>query len=130
MAKSKVANVPGVDPTLPRVPVELNGETYFLVFTFGALAIAASELRKLGVEVNLLHSLDLSTFDADKVIPLLYAALITHQRDITLEKVTKLVTLHNLGSVFAAIVKAYTESLAEPNGSDTEGSSPKEAQGS
>lgn len=124
MAK-KIAGVPGVDPTLPRVPIELGGENYFLVFTFKALAIGAAELRKQGVVVNLLHSLDLTSLDADRVAPLLFAAMITHQPDIKIEKVQELITLHNLGRVFEAIAQAYTDSMAEPSADKDETKSPK-----
>lgn len=110
----KVANVPSVDPTLPKVEIKLGGEIYYLVFTFKALALAAAKLREKGVHVNLLHSLDLTSLDADKVAPLLYASLITHQPDLTIDQVTELVTLRSLGAVFEGIAKAYTESLAEP----------------
>jgi hypothetical protein len=53
--------------------------------------------------------------DADRVVPLLYAALITHQTTITPEEVAKLVTFRNLGSIFEGIAKAYGDSLAEPD---------------
>ena len=113
MPKYKVAGVPGVDPTLPDVQLTLGDTTYILVFSFAALAIAASHLRAKGIQVNLLHSLDLSALDADRLGPLLYAALITHQPSITIDKALSLVTMHSLGTVFEKIVEAYAASLAD-----------------
>jgi hypothetical protein len=103
---SKVAKRPGVDPTLPRVPLTVNGETYFLCFTFGALALAQSKL---------IHALDLSTLDPSMVVPLLYASLITHSPDITIDEVSEMVTIRNLGVIFDGIATAYAASLAPPS---------------
>jgi hypothetical protein len=111
----KVTKVSDIDQELPRTEVQLADGTYYLAFTFPALATAASKLRDKGVKCNLLQSLDLSTLNADQVIPLLYAALITHQPDITFEKVTEICTLKSLGNVFEGIAAAYSASLANPN---------------
>jgi hypothetical protein len=111
---SKVTKNPAVDPTLPKVPLRLGAETYYLCFDFAAFAIAEAKLREAGISVNLLHALDLSAMNAERVVPLLYAALIPHKRDITPEAVAKLVTFRNLGAIFEAIGKAYEQSLAEP----------------
>lgn len=122
MSKHKVAGVAGTDPTLPTVEITLNDTTYFLAFTFGALSTAAAKLRAKGVQCNLLHSLDLSSLDADRVGPLLFAAMLSHQPNITVEEVESLVSLHNLGLIFEKIVEAYSASLAEPTKkSGTEG---------
>src|ERR1700733_4573567 len=104
---SKIARNPAVDPTLPKVPLTIGDETYHLCFTFGALALAESKLRAIGIECNLLHALDLSSLDASKVVPLLYAATITHTPDIKFEQVAALVTLRNLGRIFEGITSAY-----------------------
>jgi hypothetical protein len=121
MAKNhKIAGDASIDPTLPKVPLKLGKETYFLCFTFGALATAQKNLRDIGVNVNLLHALDLSDMDALKLVPLLYAAMLSHQPKITLDKVTSLVTLKNLGSIFTSIAQAYSDSLAEPSEEETE----------
>jgi hypothetical protein len=117
MAK-KVAHNPAVDPTLPKVEIMLDGKSYFLCFTFGALALAEAKLRAAGTPANLLHALDLTSMDASKIVPLLYAAMITHQSDITPEKAANLVTMRNLGAIFSGITDAYIASLADPE--DTE----------
>ena len=122
MSKHKVAGIAGLDPTLPLVELTLGDKTYNLAFTFGALSIAASKLRAKGIQCNLLHSLDLSSLDADRVGPLLFAAMLTHQPNITIEQVEALITLHNLGTIFEKIVAAYSASLADPSTkSGTEG---------
>jgi hypothetical protein len=112
---SKVAHVPEVDPTLPKVELKLGKKAYHLCFTFEALALAESEFRKRGIKVNLIEALDLSALDASRVVPLLYAALVTHDPEITIDQVSKLVTLRDLVKIYGAIVKAYSESLAEPD---------------
>lgn len=118
---SKALKIVDIDPTLPKIELKLGKETYFLVFTFKALAAAQKGLRDIGVEVNLLHALDLSNVDAEKLVPLLYAALITHQPKITPLEVVELVTFKNMGRIFEAIAQAYGESLAEPSEDDKEG---------
>ncbi len=119
MAKNiKIAGNPEIDPTLPKIEIKLGKETYYLCFTFGALALAQKNLRDVGVDVNLLHALDLSTMDALRLVPLLYAALLSHQPKITLDKVTSLVTIKNLGMIFEGIAAAYGASLADPSPDD------------
>lgn len=119
MAKTvKITERPELDPTLPKTELKLGKQTYLLCFTFKALAVAQKNLRDIGVNVNLLHALDLSNVDAEKLIPLLYAALITHQPEITPLEVITLVTFKNLGSIFEALVAAYGASLADPSDED------------
>jgi len=62
--------------------------------------------------------LDLSSMDALKVVPLLYAGLISHQPKITFEEVMNLVTLRNMGMIFEGIAQAYLASLADPSDED------------
>jgi hypothetical protein len=119
MAKPlKISNHPELDPTLPKIELKLGKQTYLLCFTFKALAVAQKNLRDIGVQVNLLHALDLSNMDAEKLVPLLYAALITHQPTITPTEVVGLVTFRNLGSIFEKLAEAYGASLAEPSDED------------
>jgi hypothetical protein len=119
MAKNqRIAGNPEIDPTLPKIAIKLGNETYFLCFTFGALAMAEKNLRSVGIECNMLHALELSSTDAQRLVPVLYAALISHQPKITIDKVTSLVTIKNLGNIFEGIAKAYAASLAEPSADD------------
>lgn len=110
----KISEHPELDETLPATELKLGKNTYSLCFTFKALAVAQKNLRNIGVQVNLLHALDLSNMDAEKLVPLLYAALITHQPKITPDDVIALVTFRNLGSIFDSIAQAYAASLADP----------------
>ncbi|HTF67031.1 MAG TPA: hypothetical protein VK638_30545 [Edaphobacter sp.] len=114
MAK-KIAKNPEVDPTFPKVPLTLGNQTYYLCFTFGALALAEARLRADGVSVNLLHSLQLDQVDATRLPALLYAAVLAHQPDATFGEVAFLVTLKTLGPIFDAIVEAYRLSLSDPS---------------
>jgi hypothetical protein len=117
-AKVKVAGIPGTDPTLPRIEFKRGKETFYLCFNFRALAIAQKNLRLSGVECNLLKALDLSGMDAERIVPVFYATLITHQPDITIEQVENLIDLKNIGLVFNVIADAYVASLAEPSDED------------
>lgn len=56
--------------------------------------------------------------DALRLVPLLYAAMLSHQPKITIEKVTSLVTMKNMGKIFEGIALAYGASLADPSGED------------
>ncbi|MCU1251531.1 MAG: hypothetical protein JWQ49_4560 [Edaphobacter sp.] len=119
MAKpEKIAGNPEIDPTLPKIEIKLGKETFFLCFTFGALALAQKNLRSIGVDCNLLHALDLSSLDASQLVPLLYAAMISHQPKISVDKVISLVTIENLGLIFDGIAHAYGASLADPSPED------------
>jgi hypothetical protein len=78
------------------------------------LSTAQLELKKIGVDVNLLQALDLTSMDALKLVPLFYASLLTHQPKITVDKATDLVTFKNMGVIFEGIAAAYGASLADP----------------
>jgi hypothetical protein len=112
---SEVAGVPGVDPTMPRVPLKIGKETLYLCFTLEAIARAQSILRANGFECSLIQALDFSTLQADNIVPLLYAGLITHKPEITLEEIFKIVKFRHIPKVLEAIVLAYGESMAEPD---------------
>jgi hypothetical protein len=115
MTDVNVAGNPAIDPTLPKVELKLGNKTYFLCFTFKALALAQTILRNNGIDCNLLQSLDLTALQADRLVPLLYAGLITHMPEITLEEVFELVLFRNMHLVFEAVVLAYGASMAEPD---------------
>lgn len=111
----KIAGVPGTDPTMPVVEIVLNDKTYYLAFNFKALAFAQKHLRLVGYECNLLQALDLRNIDAEKFIPLLYAAMITHQPGIAIDSVADLVTIDNFGMIFSKLVETYGASIAKPS---------------
>jgi hypothetical protein len=116
MPKNRVNDTPGTDPTLPSVELTIGKQTFYLAFSFRATA--EKNLRDIGVKANLLHALDLSNLDAERFVPLLYAALITHQPKINIEKVAALVTFRSMGTIFEKIAEAYAASMAEPSDED------------
>jgi hypothetical protein len=109
--KRKTSFTP-VDPTLPKVPVTINGTTYYLCFDLGALAIAESHFRQQGHEVNLLDALP--GYTLAHVRTLFPCALRTHHPTISFEDAQKLITLPTLYVVAAAIGAAWKASLPEP----------------
>jgi hypothetical protein len=99
-----------VDPTLPKVPVEIDGKEYFLVFDFNSIVVAESLTG-----LNLLNALDFSAIDATKLRALLYASLLKLQPDITLESAGALITLKTAAKITQAMTRAFTESHPEPD---------------
>ena len=106
--KVSVAGVPGVDPTLPRVPLVLNGKTYYLHFSFNAIA-TAEELTGL----NILDSMDLQNLNAIKYRALLYSTLLQEDPSITLERVGNMISLATLPAITVALVHEWTGSNPE-----------------
>jgi hypothetical protein len=111
MSRKTIA--PSIDPTLPKVEVTLDGKKLYLCFTFTALANAEARLREVGTRVNLLHALDLTDMHAEQVVPLLYAALLTHQPTIDPVTVAKLVTFRSIPAIYKGITDAYLASLTD-----------------
>jgi hypothetical protein len=103
-----VAGIPGKDPTLPKVPLELNGHTYFLTFDFNAIAVAE---EKTGM--NLLGSLDLQNLTVRQYRALLYSTMLKETPEITLEEVGNLVTLASIPAITLALIHAWTGSQPE-----------------
>jgi hypothetical protein len=108
MSKKSVANTPD-DPTLPKVPVEVNGRKYFLAFDFNGLA-KAEALTGL----NLLTSLDFTGLTASQFRALLFAAVSKYQPDLTLDEVGALIRPATVGKLTDALTRAFTDSSAEP----------------
>jgi hypothetical protein len=106
MSKAKAPLVPGVNPTLPKVPITLaDGQTYFLCFTYRALAIAEAAIKKTDSDFNILSSL--GKFDANNTAALLYAGLVTYKPELTLEAVYDLIPLDDMYSIPEKLVEAY-----------------------
>jgi hypothetical protein len=110
----QIANNPELDPTLPKVELELDGKTYFLCFTFAALAHTEASLRKLGVTVNMLQALDFETLDATKLSAMLYAAMLTHDNSVTPDFASSLIHFRNIGKIREALLYALVASIADP----------------
>src|SRR5580698_6558102 len=121
MPKVKVVNNPEHDSTLPKVKLKLGNETYYLCYTFAALTLAETKLNNEGISCNILKALDLSELDARNLSALLYAGLLTHKPDITIEKVLSLITFKNMQEIPPRILEAYAASLADPSDEDVNG---------
>ena len=119
---------PAIDPTLPKVELVLDGKPYLLCFTFAALALAEAKLREVGTRVNLLRALDLTDMHAEQVVPLLLAAMLTHQPDIDPVTVAKLVTFKDIPAIYTGISSAYIASLAPAEKSEDAKQHPGEPQ--
>jgi hypothetical protein len=100
---------PFVDPTLPKVPVEVSGKTYSLCFDFNALATAEAITG-----VNLLKAMDFQNLSAVSFRALLFASLLKHQPNMTLEEAGSLIQPGNGATLTQALVKAYIDSNPEP----------------
>lgn len=118
--KNNVAGVPGKDPTLPKVPLTIDGITRHLVYDFNAIAVT-EELTG----INLLECIDLQNLTAAKYRALLYSTLLKENPDITLEQVGALVRFDTLPAVTVALVEAWTGSRPEVvTGSKAENENP------
>jgi hypothetical protein len=98
-----------IDPTLPKVPLELAGKKHFLCFDFNAIA-TAEQLTGL----NLIRALRSDEWSALQLRALLYSALLKLQPDVTLEDAGALINIKTMAKVTNAIVEAFTESHPEP----------------
>lgn len=108
-----MANKPNyIDPNVASVEVTIDGQTYRLAFTFGALATAESLLRKAGHVCNLLKALDFNSLAASDIVPLLYAAMLHFQPKTAIEDVTSMVSFHNLGDIIQGLRDAFIASMA------------------
>lgn len=114
--KLKVPGVPALDPTLPKVSLELAGETWQLCFDYAALAIAEEKLAEQGEVVNMLLVADVRYIGAQRLPVLFFAALIRCHPDITLEKVRSMVTMETFSAVYDAVVEAYLQSCPSLRG--------------
>ena len=111
MAKRKIVNTPA-DPTLPKTPIEINGQVYNLCFDLGALAEAESALIAEGHDVNLLQALPVLNLSSVTVI--FACAIQKFHPEIGYEQATKLITFPTLYIVAGAIQAAWAASLPEP----------------
>jgi hypothetical protein len=115
---SKTRRIAGTvaDPTLPKTPVEVGGKTYNLCFDLGALAEAETainaELAKTGRIVNLLAAFSVHTLATTRIM--FAAAVRTFHPEFSFEQALALPKLTDMYRIGAAVVKAYTEAMVEP----------------
>ena len=106
--KTTVAGIPGSDPTLPSVPLELHGKKFHLAFDFNAIATAESLTG-----LNLLGKMDLQNLNAVQYRALLYSTLLKKHPEITLDEVGAMINLATLPAITVALVHAWTGSQPE-----------------
>jgi hypothetical protein len=114
---STVANVPGLDPTLPDVILRLGGVDRHLAFDFNAIVQAEK-----ATGINLLKAM-FSDITAEHLRGLLWASLLRGNPDITLDEVGSMLNFGNLAEVHAAIVAAWMASVKDD--SEEKPASPK-----
>lgn len=106
----KVAGVPAVDPTLPKVSLTLNGREWHLCFDYAALALAERKLAEAGTPVNMLIAMDMRDLNITRLPFVLFAALLREHPEITFKEIGALVTMDSLPRIYIAIVDAYLAS--------------------
>lgn len=109
-----IASNPELDPTIAKVELVVKGKTYFLAFTYESLVKAEAELRKLGVQVNMIDALDFTALDATKLSAVLYAAILPFDPSITPEAAAKLIVFKEIANIREALLRAFVASLADP----------------
>lgn len=123
MSDSNVAGVPGLDATLPDVSLIIGGKTRQLCFDFSAICTVE---RLTGL--NLLKSA-VSEVSATNLRALLYAALLRDDPTLTLEEVSKWITMKNVGVIHQALVTAWFGSVedADQDADEQPGEAPAQA---
>ena len=109
--------------TLRTTTLKLRKKEYSLHLDFAALSTAEALLKKQGVQVNLLKSLDLADLDASGLAAMLFAALKRDQPEMTYLEALGLISLPHLNKIFDAILEAYVAAQKDP---DTEDEDPND----
>lgn len=117
-----IAGRPGEDPTLPDVSLVIGGQERHLCFDFEAIC-KVEQLTGL----NLLKSA-VSEVSATNLRALLYAALLRDDPALSLEQVSKWITMHNVANIHQALVTAWFGSVDQQESKDDEpGEAPAQA---
>jgi hypothetical protein len=109
--KRKVAGTVA-DPTLPHVPLVIQGKEYFLCFDLGALAEAKHYFALKGHKINLLVAL--AELDVDNLMVLFPCALHKHHPEISFEDAQKLISFPVLYALSGAVAEAWAQSMPKP----------------
>lgn len=112
MAKRRKIAQTVLDPTLPKVPIEIDGKQYFLSFDLGALAEAKWHFAKQGHTVNLLQAL--TALDIDNLMVIFPCAVHKHHPELSFEDAQRLLSIPVLYAVAAATAAAWRESMPKP----------------
>ena len=117
MKQRKIAGTVA-DATLPKTPVEIDGRTYQLCFTLGALSEAETsinaELARQGSEerVNLLLALPSGNLASTRIV--FAAAVRTFHPELSFDEARDLLTFEDLYTVALKVRDAWNESRARP----------------
>jgi hypothetical protein len=124
MSKRKIAGTIA-DATLPKTPVEVNGKTYYLCFTVGALSEAETAInRELGLvgtenEVNLLQALPKQNLANTRLV--FAAAVRAFHPELTFDEAAELLEVPDLYPVAVAIREAWARARVQPKDDEGEG---------
>lgn len=121
MSDSTIAGVPGQDPTLPDVSLIIGGKERHLCFDMEAI-IRVEQL----VGLNLFKAA-VSEVNATNLRALLYAALLRDDPSLTLEAVSKWITMRNVGNIHQALVTAWFGSIDAEEKDEQPGEAPAQA---
>ena len=108
MAKTKVAAVLGLDPTLPDVSLKIGDTLYRFCFDFNACA----QVQAL-TGVNVFNVPESGTLNPVFFRAQVWASLLRDQPNLTLEDAGRLITVRTMSAVGEAVAKAWAESQAE-----------------
>jgi len=100
-----------LDPTVPDVEVEIEGESYHLAFDMNGLALAKTKLRLAGVEANLLSSMNFQAIDVDTLPVLFFAALQRYHPKMSWADARKIITLQTAPGIFVGVRQAYIAAM-------------------
>jgi hypothetical protein len=116
MKQKKIAGTIA-DATLPKTPVEVNGKTYYLCFTVGALSEAETAInRELGLvgtdnEVNLLQALPKQNMANTRLV--FAAAVRVFHPELSFDEAAELLEIPDLYPVAIAIREAWARARVE-----------------
>lgn len=88
-----------------KVPIEIDGKTFFMSFVFADLAKAERHFKRQGHRPQLLIDLPQNTLDS--VCSVFPCLVHTHHPELTWEQAQALVTLNSAYPIVIAIAQAY-----------------------
>jgi hypothetical protein len=112
----------------PTALLELNGKTFQLCFTFGALREAKLALRGRGIDINILNVYLMGRIDADTLPELFYASLRRHHSDISFDDAMAMIDRSNFLPIVNALIEAWRISTHDPGSEESKTSPLKESQ--
>jgi hypothetical protein len=108
--KTKTVRNTPADPTLPKVPIEVAGATFHLVWDFNSFATAEAVTGQ-----NVLQSLNFDGISSLQLRALLFAALLKLQPEITVIQAGNLLRDESTTlRIIDALVEAYHGSMPKP----------------